>query len=138
MRRTAALAVVLTALLAAGCQTRNANPVRISQAGDGALDCEMIREIQLENRQVAAKLVKLNEGVAIGNAIAVAINKVWFWPGIFGVDLSDAEEIEARALFDRNRRLEELASAKNCPEPSGGPSPDSVPTPQINAQAKAS
>jgi len=34
-----------------------------------------------------------------------------------GVDMSDVEEIEARALEQRNVRLAALAKANDCPEP---------------------
>lgn len=133
MRRAVAFSVLLAAVAVQGCQTRNAAPVRVSQAGDQALDCEQLRLMQVQNGKDAIRLAKLDEGVAIGNAIAVAINQLWFWPGIFGVDMSDAEEIEARALYDRNRRLDEIAKAKACPEPAAAPAPP----PAANATAKA-
>lgn len=116
MRRIVAILVLPAILAGAGCQTRHAQPVQVSQAGDAALDCEMIRELQIRNRAEAARLAKLDEGVALGNAIAMTISQAWFWPAVLGVDLSDAEQIEARALKDRNRRLEEIAQREGCPE----------------------
>lgn len=108
----------LVLLLLAGCQTtRQANPTPIAHPGDDQLSCSQIAAFQTENRRTAARLAKLDEGVAAGNAIAVAASRTWLWPAVFGVDLSDVEEIEARALRDRNRRLDEIARAKNCPPP---------------------
>ena len=106
------------AIAVAGCkETRQANPVQISQPGDAALECQAIAGLQHENRVQAARLAKLDEGVAMGNALAVTISKALFWPAVLGVDMSDVEEIEARALQDRNRRLQEIADAKGCPSP---------------------
>ncbi len=108
-------ALVAALCLLAACQTtRQARPVAIAQPGDDALACSEIATIQASNRLEAARLAKLDEGVAIGNAFAVTLSRAWFWPAVFGVDLSDAEEIEVRALHDRNRRLEEIARAKGC------------------------
>lgn len=110
--------LILAALVLAACQTRAANPVRLSQPHDRNLDCRSIATIQTANRREAARLAKLDEGVAIGNAIAVTISKtaLFFWPAVMGVDLSDAEEIEVRALRDRNIRLAEIGRNNGCAE----------------------
>lgn len=107
-------ALILAVVLVAGCQSRQAKPVHVSQAGDQQLECAQLAEMQLQNRLEAARLAKLDEGVALGNAIAMTLSRAWFWPAIFGVDMSDAEQIEARALQDRNRRLQEIAARKGC------------------------
>ena len=108
------LALVLALLAIAGCQPRQAKPVHMSQVGDKALECRQLAAMQLSNRLEAARLAKLDEGVALGNVIAMTLSQAWFWPAVFGVDMSDAEQIEARALQDRNRRLAEIAAAKGC------------------------
>ncbi len=108
------LAILATTLALAACQSRQASPAQMSQAGDARLECAQIRSMQAANRREAARLAKLDEGVAIGNAVAVGLSKVWFWPAVMGVDMSDVEEIEARALLDRNRRLAEIGRAKGC------------------------
>jgi len=115
MGKAAILAMTTLALGLAGCQTtRQANPVAMSQPGDASLDCAAIQAAQARNRAEAARLAKLDEGVALGNALAVTVSRAWFWPAVMGVDLSDAEEIEARALYDRNRRLAEIGGRKGC------------------------
>jgi hypothetical protein len=119
---------ILAVLAIAACQSRQADPVQLSQPEDKKLACQEIAQLQTANRLQAAKLANLDEGVAIGNAIALTLSKVWFWPAIMGVDLSDAEEIEARALRDRNRRLTEIARSKHCVETATVPEADSQPT----------
>jgi len=47
----------------------------------------------------------------------MTLSQVWFWPAIMGVDMSDVEEIEARAIEQRNVRLAGLAKTNGCPEP---------------------
>ncbi len=93
--------------------------MRLSQPGDPNLDCRSIAAYQIDNLREAARLAKLDEGVAISNAVAVTISKTAFifWPAVLGVDLSDAEEIEVRALRDRNMRLAEIGRNKGCAEP---------------------
>lgn len=111
------LITILSALAIAACQTRTAAPVHLAQPGDDVLSCEAIAEERTVNRKAALKLAKLDEGVAMSNAFAMTLSQVWFWPAIFGVDMSDVEEIEAKALMQRNDRLTNLAERKGCPAP---------------------
>ncbi len=111
------LLAILGLLAISACQTRTAMPVHLAQPGDDALSCAEIADERLANRKKAAKLAKLDEGVAISNAFAMTLSQVWFWPAIMGVDMSDVEEIEARAIEQRNVRLAELAKTNGCPEP---------------------
>ena len=69
-----------------------------------------------DNRVKAAKLAKIDEGVATTNTIAVAVSRTLFWPAVLAVDLSDVEQIEMRSLVDRNQRLGEIAEKKGCIE----------------------
>mgnify|MGYP006171481917 CR=1 FL=1 len=112
------LLAILGLLAISACQTRTATPVHLAQSSDDGLSCIEIADERLTNRKKAAKLSKLDKGVAISNAFALTLSKVWFWPAIMGVDMSDVEEIEGRALQQRNVRLAALAKANDCPEPS--------------------
>lgn len=109
------LIAILSLLAIAACQNRVAEPVHLAQPTDDRLTCTEIAEKRVENRKQAARLVKLDEGVALSNAFAITLSQVWFWPAIMGVDMSDVEEIEARALQDRNQRLIAIAKEKSCP-----------------------
>lgn len=111
------LIAILSLLAIAACQTRTATPVHLAQPGDEILSCDAIADERNANRASALKLAKLDEGVAVSNAFAMTLSQVWFWPAIFGVDMSDVEEIEARALMQRNDRLSGLAQRKGCPLP---------------------
>ena len=110
------LLAILGLLAISACQTRTATPVHLAQPGDDAMSCAQIADERLSNRKQAAKLAKLDEGVALSNAVAVTLSQVWFWPAIMGVDMSDVEQIEARALMQRNDRLAALSKANGCPQ----------------------
>ena len=112
--------LVLTATLVA-CQTRQAQLVPLSQPGDASLKCAEIIGLMADNRAKAAKLAKIDEGIAAGNTIAVAVSRTLFWPAVLAVDLSDVEQIEMRSLVDRNQRLGEIAKKKGCIEVSPNP-----------------
>jgi hypothetical protein len=111
------LLAILGLLAIGACQTRTATPVHLAQPGDGAMSCSEIAGEMVSNRKQAAKLAKLDEGIALSNAVAMTLSQVWFWPAIMGVDMSDVEEIEARALMQRNDRLAALAGQRDCPKP---------------------
>ena len=109
---------ILACLAILGCQQhiRQARPIALAQPGDLDLSCDDLAAMQTANAARAAELRKLDEGVAMGNGLAVVISKAMFFPAALGVDLSDAEEIEARAFEDRNGRLAEIAGRKRCVE----------------------
>lgn len=105
----------LLALIAvAGCSPRAANPVSISQSGDDLLTCPELAAQAAANRAEALRLSgaddqTVNENVALGT-----VGVLVFWPALFALDLSNAEQIELRALQDRNETLAYLAQRKDC------------------------
>lgn len=93
--------------LCAGCQGRQANPVSMVQPGDDELTCaQLTGEIKGNNVQIR-HLSGKDEEVEVGNAIAVVV-----FP--FGIDLSSKEQIEMRALLDRNRQLDRIRKTRDC------------------------
>ena len=49
-----------------------------------------------------------------GNVAAGVTSAVLFWPAVFAMDLSNAEQIELRALQDRDKTLTRLEQKKGC------------------------
>ena len=103
------LALLPAALLLGSCAARPANPVASAQPADAQLSCEAIDQELANNENEARGLVKLDSDVETRNVLSVI-----FFP--LALDLSEKEQIEFRALFDRNRNLERLKRQKQCPE----------------------
>jgi hypothetical protein len=109
--RTIALvaAVALTA-----CAARPSNPVAISRPGDDRMSCAELRQEREANKGAAVELAGADEGVVAGNIAAGVTGAVLFWPALFAMDLSNAEQIELRALQDRDKTLARLEEKKGC------------------------
>jgi hypothetical protein len=102
-------------LMLVSCAARPANPVATSQPTDTQLSCEGIDRELAANETEARRLVDLDSTVVTGNVLSVM-----FFP--YALDLSQKEQIEFRALYDRNRNLERLKRQKKCPEDTIGSS----------------
>ena len=102
-------------IFTAACAARPSNPVAISQPGDAQMSCEQLVAERTSNRRKAAALAGADEDVVTGNVAAGVASALVFWPAVFAMDLSNAEQIELRALQDRDRTLEGLQKQKNCP-----------------------
>ena len=100
--------------LVAACGARASNPVAISQPGDKSLTCEQIAVQVKANNDLAVKKAGGDQATIDQNAAAVAVGTILFWPAMLAVDLSNAEQIELRALHDRNKSLERLYKKKDC------------------------
>lgn len=104
-----ALLILALGLGLAGCQGRQANPVSMVRANDDQLNCgELNTEVSANNSQIR-QLSGQDEDVETGNVVAAIV-----FP--FAIDLSSKEQIEMRALIDRNRHLTRLRKARDCAE----------------------
>jgi hypothetical protein len=105
------------ALLLCACAAREVTPVAMAQPGDDALSCEAIHQQIADNSLAEAKYIKKDKAVADAN-VAKQVAGVIPIAGIAisaSTDLSNVEQIQARALADRNERLTQLAKQKGCP-----------------------
>ena len=100
-------------LLVAGCQVRQADPVKLSDPDDAEMSCAEIATEIAANEREALQLAGKAEALDQSNDALRAPGTV-FAPLLLAVDLSDAEKIEIRALADRNARLEKLRARKDC------------------------
>jgi hypothetical protein len=103
------LGLLPAALLLVSCAARPANPVATTQPTDTQLSCEAIDQELAANEREARGLVNLDGSVVTGNVLSVM-----FFP--YTIDLSQKEQIEFRALYDRNRNLERLKRKNQCSE----------------------
>ena len=79
------------------------------------MSCEEIAAEHTSNTKAAIRLSGADEATVRGNVAAGAISTVIFWPAMFAMDLSNAEQIELRAFRDRNKTLERLGAKRDCP-----------------------
>lgn len=112
MFRLVAIVLPATFLLAA-CGGRDANPVAAKQIGDKELSCEELEialiDIQGDvNDLIGEKSDSRSENVAWGVA-GLFIPVLWL-----GLDLTETEQVEMRALEKRARELERLARKNKC------------------------
>lgn len=105
------------ATMLASCATRQVDPVHMVQAGDANLTCMQLDAQLGANEAAAREFLKKDKQVEQGNTaknIGSAIPMV----GVFllaSTDLSNSEQIKARALMDRDEQLKYLKKRKGCP-----------------------
>jgi hypothetical protein len=117
MRRSShVLFVVACAVVLCGCAAKPVTPVQMAQPGDEQLSCaELNQQIQV-NEAAAKDFLKKDKQVENGNAAKTVMSATPFI-GILSamaVDLSNVEQIKARAILDRNERLTYLKKQKGC------------------------
>jgi hypothetical protein len=109
--------VCLAVAVVAACAARQVTPVSMSQAGDDDLTCTQLNDQMTANQKSAADLLRQDRGVEVGNTVKIATGTVLAPIGILialTADLSNEEQVKARALIDRDERLTYLAHAKGC------------------------
>jgi len=116
------IGVALIALTA--CGGRNANPVARYQIGDENRSCEGLKVEVAHNEQEIIKLIPYED--ATGKNVALGVTGAFLIVPLFFMDFKDAEEMEVKALRDRNLWLTELAHRKDC----------SLPPPKVKFQEK--
>ncbi len=111
------LCAVAIAWVLAGCAPRPVTPVAMVQPGDDAMGCAAIAAESEANRSRAAALLGQDAEVARGNVARGIATAIPFGglAAAASMDLSNAEQVQARALLDRNQRLDLLARDKGCP-----------------------
>ncbi len=101
-------------LLLSGCAGRQANPVAAYQYGDEQKSCPFLRaEIAEVQNDITRKLKACNNTRGKNVALGVA-GAILFWPALFFMDLSDADQIELEALRKRYNALVRLSASKKC------------------------
>jgi hypothetical protein len=118
MRHKSPLLFPLACLCLAACASRATMPVSMSQLGDDQLTCLQIAAQLRTNQSAADELLHRDRQVEDGNAAKVALSVVPLvgLVAIANVDLSNAEQVQARSLIDRNDRLMFLYRSKGCKE----------------------
>jgi hypothetical protein len=99
-----------------GCAAKNVIPVQMTQPGDETLDCAALGRQTADNEAAAAIFLRKDKQVEQANAAKGVGSAI---PGlglllVLSTDLSNEEQIKARALIDRDERLRFLSKQKGC------------------------
>ena len=99
----------LAAVLGLGaCAAREVTPVAMSQPGDEQLGCAELNRQLAANEQDVRELLKQDKAVERTNIVAGVL------PLPMLMDFSNEEQVKARALLDRNEKLNYLVKTKGC------------------------
>jgi hypothetical protein len=109
------LSTTAVAFCLASCAAQEVTPVAISQSTDDQLTCAEIDQQIKSNQLAAVALLQKSKGVQEANAAKVAASVVFSAWIALSIDLSHAEQIQMRALADRNEELQRLKKKKECP-----------------------
>jgi uncharacterized protein YaaQ len=109
-----AVTAVLGTILLAGCAGRPAAPVAVNQPGDADKSCHQLMQELNHNQYRMALLVKETNHVKAGNAETAGADAFFFPPVLVAYDKGKAQDIELKALQDRNAHLTKLAVDKDC------------------------
>ena len=103
---------ILVSVLVAGCAGREASPIKTVQSRDSSMTCAKIQaEIQGNGAEVRSLSREKDDSVNMNVAIGVAAT-VFFWPALFAMDTSDAEDIEIKAFQQRIDHLKTMHAQK--------------------------
>jgi hypothetical protein len=112
MGRAAAILAAAGWMLSA-CGGRPANPVATVQAADDKMNCQLMQTEYASNESRANALVGEKVKAQEQNAAKFVLMGM---SGLLMMDLKDTEQVEIRALKDRNNRLARLMAGKGCPD----------------------
>ncbi len=94
--------------------TAGGSGVQVNQAGDVDKSChELLKELN-DNQYYMARLVRESNHVQAGNADVAAGDAFFFPPVLVAYDKGKAQNIELRSLQERNKKLSQLATDKDC------------------------
>ncbi len=106
--------LVLAAGLA-GCGGRSPNPVASYQPGDEQRSCTGLKTEVASTEQEIIRLLPYED--AAGKNVALGVAGVFLIVPFFFMDFKDAEELEIRALRQRNQHLRAIAYDNGCSLP---------------------
>lgn len=107
---------LLAVLLLGGCATHDYTPVAITQAGDSELSCPAIAQQIADNNTAEGAFIRKDKNAEAGNVVKTVGTAIPYVGILVGatMDLSNEDQVKARALADRNEHLAYLAKQKGC------------------------
>ena len=111
--------LVAAALALCGCAAQSVTEISIAQPGDDALDCTALKQQIADDLASEKSFIHGDSKVASDNTTKIVLGSAIPYVGLLAIataDLSNAEQVKARALADRIEHLAYLAKQKGCPE----------------------
>lgn len=112
-RYFSALPAAAAIVCLAACAAKAVNPVEMAQAGDEQLSCAQLNQQLVANVTEINQLLPKDKQVERTNAVVLVVG-VLALPLPMLLDFSNEEQVKARALLDRNERLNYLVKQKGC------------------------
>jgi len=140
MRRIAAAASAASLVLAAGCstQSKNIQAEYVSPVQYQSYSCDQLTQEAERVSSRARSLSKDQDEEATGDAVALGVGLVLFWPALFFM-MGDDHEHEIARLKGEHVALQQAAVQKNCADLAAAMSgaTAAVPTQTAGVQANA-
>jgi hypothetical protein len=111
------ITVTAFSFLVTACAGRDAAPVASYASYDGQLSCSQLGAELTANESKVVQLQHEHDSAHTANIAIGVVGALLFWPALFAIDASDAQQVEIRALRDRNSNLARMQAAKKCHEP---------------------
>jgi hypothetical protein len=108
------LVLGLTAVALTACMGRVPEPVAVQSERDASLTCVALDAEKAGNEERVRYLRQEQDGSEHMNLVIGSFAVVAFLPAAAAMDISDAEEVEMRALNKRNARVEAMRAARGC------------------------
>ncbi|UEM24386.1 hypothetical protein JL100_032705 (plasmid) [Skermanella mucosa] len=108
------ITVITFSFLTTACAGRDAAPVSAYNAYDAQLSCSQIDAETAANSAKVVQLQQEKDNARTANIAIGAVGLLLFWPALFALDTSDAQDVEMRALNDRNNSLAYLKTTSKC------------------------
>lgn len=108
------IGLIAIGMVVSGCAGREPNPVALYQYGDEKKPCPHLKaEISELQSDIQRKIKKCDNTQGKNVALGVT-GAILFWPALFFMDLSDADQVELEALRKRHNALVRLCIDKKC------------------------
>jgi hypothetical protein len=111
------ITVTAFSFLVTACAGRDAAPVASYASYDGQLSCSQLGAELTANEAKVVQLQQEHDSAHTANIAIGVVGALLFWPALFAIDASDAQQVEIRALRDRNSNLARMQASKKCHEP---------------------
>ncbi len=107
------ITILLLVIQLIGCAGRKPDPVAVYRANDIQLSCDDLKTEFFINQKTALKLAKKRGHTGSNTGIAI-VGALLFWPALFALNFSKADQIELKAYHARDKRLLVLMKKKRC------------------------
>ena len=117
MMRSKFVMAALAIALVSGCATRPENiaSAHVSTSGYNNMNCSQLRNEAAEVSNAAMSASAMQQKKATGDAVAMGVGLVLFWPAVFFIGGDGAQSAEVARLKGEMNAIQTVARRKGCP-----------------------